>query len=140
VKNIWKGLIIGGLTGAGAGAVLDLFGRGAQLVEAVGKKAADMAPEAADRVRDAAAVASKKAADMAPEAAERVKTAVSNGVARVQEADVAEHVRKQARELAHKVAVSDQADQTKEALAEAADRGRKVARSARTAAPLRSIG
>ncbi len=36
VRNIWKGLIVGGLTGAAAGAVLDLFDRGARLVGVAG--------------------------------------------------------------------------------------------------------
>jgi gas vesicle protein len=138
--NIWKGLIIGGLTGAGAGIVLDALGKGAQVLGTAGTKAVDMAPEAADRVKSAAVGATRKAADMAPDAADRVKSAVDEGVARVHKSDLADHLRDQAKSLAHKVANSDQADHARETLDAAAIKSRKTARSIRTTGPLRSIG
>jgi len=162
MRNIWKGLIIGGLTGAGAGAILDLLNRSARLVGDATKRAADIAPEAAERVRNAAATAGKKATamtpevaervrsaaatagkkatDMAPEVAERLKGAVDRGVSRVQEAEIGGHLRDQAKELAHRVAESEQSDQARDALARATKKGKQPAQSVRESAPLHSVG
>jgi len=92
MRNIWKGLIIGGLTGAGAGAVVDLFDRGARLVATAGHKAVEVTPEAVDRVKAAAAAAERQAAGTAPELANLVKSAVSDGVSRIHEADIGNHL------------------------------------------------
>jgi gas vesicle protein len=122
MRNIWKGLIIGGLTGAGAGAVVDLFDRGARLVGVAGRKAADMAPEAADRV----------------------KSAVSSGVARVHDAEIADSLRDQAKEIVHRIGDSEQVDQTRDVLEHARDlakeKGKQVARTLHDTMPLRLIG
>jgi gas vesicle protein len=118
VRSIWKGLVIGGLMGAAVGAISDLFGGGARLV----------------------GVAGKKAVDMAPEAAERVRTAVNGGVARVQEAEIADHLRDQARELVHRVGESDHSEQVREAFEETAKQGERLAHSMHNGKPLHPIG
>lgn len=140
MRNIWKGLIVGGLTGAGAGAVLDVLNKSARLVGTTTKRAAEMAPDAAERVRSAATSAGRKAADIAPEAAERLRDAVNTGVARVQEAELGEHLRHQAHELAHRVGDSDPGDYARQALDRATSKGRHLAHSVKDSAPVRSRG
>lgn len=118
MRNTWKGLVIGGLTGAGAGLVLDLLNRGARLVSLTGQKAADMAPGAA----------------------ERVKSAVAGGVARVQEAEIGDNLRDHTKEIAHRLNESEQAGQAREALGQAKRKGRQAAHTVQDSAPLRSLG
>jgi len=69
VRNVWKGLVIGALTGAAVGAALDLGERGGRTVSAgataFGGAVAQHAPEVADQVRhtvsDAVSAASGRA-------------------------------------------------------------------------------
>jgi hypothetical protein len=49
MRNVWKGLIIGGLTGALVGAVMDALRR--ENLERVGNKARDLGDAAAERAR-----------------------------------------------------------------------------------------
>lgn len=51
MRNVWKGLVIGGLTGAAAGLALDLGESGARGASALGEAVAQHAPEVADHVR-----------------------------------------------------------------------------------------
>jgi hypothetical protein len=139
VRNIWKGLIVGGLTGAGVGATYDLLGGGVRLVGTAGKKAADVAPETADRVVAAALLATRKAADVAPDAAERVRSAVSGGIARVHEADIADHLRDQAKELVHRIGASHEADEGRAAVEQATERARPVLHATHDRGRLRRI-
>ena len=118
MRNIWKGLVIGGLTGAAAGIVLDLGTRGARLVGVAGKKAVDLVPEAADRI----------------------KAEVVDGFARVQEAEIGEHMREQAKQIGHRVAESEQADQAREAMEQATKKGKQIAHAVRDSVPVRSSG
>jgi hypothetical protein len=116
MRNIWKGLIVGGLTGAGAGIALDVLGRAAQLVGIAGKRAAYMAPEAADRV----------------------KSAVNAGVTQIREADIGDKVRDRATGTVEKVIATEQADQARAALGQATKKARRLAHS--VTAPNGSIG
>jgi hypothetical protein len=67
VKNVWKGLVIGALTGAAAGAALDLGERGGRGlsagVSALGGAVAHHAPEVADQVRHTVSDAASAASD-----------------------------------------------------------------------------
>jgi len=92
MRNVWKGLVVGGLTGVGAGAVLDLFGQGSRLARVAGGRAAGMAPRAADRI----------------------KSAAITGSARVQETDLPEQVRDHVRGFAHRLGEADTTDRAKE--------------------------
>jgi hypothetical protein len=51
VKNVWKGMVIGALTGAATGLVLDLGERGTERVAALGGAVVEHAPGVADHVR-----------------------------------------------------------------------------------------
>ena len=141
VRNVWKGLVIGGLTGAGAGVMIDLLDRGARLVGVTGRKAVDLAPEAAGRV----------------------KSAVTGGFAHVQESDLtdalrdhtkevahlldSDTLRDHARDIAHRIGESEQAEQARETVGHARKRGKQAAQAAKDAAlaakdavPVRSMG
>ncbi|MGD0441157.1 MAG: hypothetical protein ABSB52_11095 [Acidimicrobiales bacterium] len=136
MRNIWKGLIIGGLTGAGAGAVVDLFDRGARLVATAGHKAVEVTPEAVDLVKAAAAAAERQAAGTAPELANLVKSAVSDGVSRIHEADIGNHLSERTRELVHRVGDSDRAGHVREALDRANKKGKQLAHTVHDATPI----
>ncbi len=99
MRNVWKGLIIGALTGAAAGAVLDLGESGARGASALGEAMVQHAPEVADHLRhsvtDAVSAASArarnselpaqaKAASVATQG--RVSGAVSDGLQKAGEA------------------------------------------------------
>ncbi len=65
MRNMWKGLVIGGLTGAAAGLALDLGERGAQGVAQLGGAVASKAPAVVDHLRHSAGAAADLAADRA---------------------------------------------------------------------------
>src|ERR1700737_3149770 len=75
MKNAWKGLVLGGLTGVAAGILLDALDRGAREVNVLGDKLAHQAPEVAGRLRDA------------------VTDAVAESASRVRDPELAEHVK-----------------------------------------------
>jgi hypothetical protein len=68
MRNVWKGLIIGGLTGAAAGMVLDGMAWGAGTAAVIGDRAIHHAPDVAARVRETVG-------DAVAERAERVQSA-----------------------------------------------------------------
>ncbi len=53
MKNVWKGLVVGGLTGVAAGLALDILNRGAREVSAFGGKVGHQAPDTVGRIRHA---------------------------------------------------------------------------------------
>jgi hypothetical protein len=75
MKNVWKGLVLGGLTGVAAGVVLDVLDRGARQATAIGDRVAHQAPEVVDRLRHA------------------VSDAVAEGASRVRDPEVAEQAK-----------------------------------------------
>jgi hypothetical protein len=83
MKNMWKGLVIGGLTGAAAGLALDLGERGAQGVAVLGGAVAQRAPEVADHLRhsvgDAVASASDRTRSTELPAQAKATTAAAQG-------------------------------------------------------------
>ncbi len=87
MKNVWKGLVIGALTGAAAGAALDLGERGGRSLSAgasaLGGAVAQHAPEVAEQVRhtlsDAAAAASSRAQKSELPAQAKAVTAAAPG-------------------------------------------------------------
>ncbi len=101
MKNVWKGLVVGGLTGALAGFVLDAVDRASQKASALGDQVVEHAPEAGRWVQ----TVSDKASDWLHEAdvPEQVKTMAhklkdSDAAARV--ADVGHDIITAAREKA----------------------------------------
>jgi hypothetical protein len=111
MRNVWKGLVVGGLTGVAAGIVLDLASRGSELGGAAARRSAELAPRAVDRIKSAAAT----------------------GAAHVQEAlhdaDVRDQVLGQVNAMADKLAASDVSDQAREKLRHATNKGAELAHS-----------
>lgn len=113
MRNVWKGLVIGGLTGVAAGAAIDLACRGSELA---GK---------------AAGSAGRLAADLGPKAADRLKTVASTGAAKIHDADLGDHVK----DLGHRLADSDVSDHARDALDKATRQGAAWAQSVKDAVP-----
>jgi hypothetical protein len=113
MRNVWKGLVIGGLTGVAAGAAMDLARRGSELA---GK---------------AATSAGRLAADYGPKAADRLKTVASTGAAKIHDADLGEHVK----DLGHRLAESDVTDHARDALDKAGRQGAALAQTVKDAVP-----
>ena len=63
MRNVWKGMVIGALTGAATGLVLDLGERGGERVAAIGGSVVEHAPEVAGHVRQAVSDAVSSAVD-----------------------------------------------------------------------------
>lgn len=118
---MWKGLVVGGLTGVVAGIALDMGKRGSEVGAAAARRAVDMAPKAADRIKSAASTG-----------ATRVQDAVQDAV---HDSELGDHVRDQVKEIAHRLADSDVTDQAREKLARATKKGAKLAQSAMNAVP-----
>jgi hypothetical protein len=62
MRNIWKGLIIGGLTGMAGGALVDLVSGGAGKVADLGEAISAHAPQVIEKVRAGAADAANAVA------------------------------------------------------------------------------
>jgi hypothetical protein len=58
MRNVWRGLVIGGLTGALVGAVMDALRR--ENLERVGHKARDLGDAAAERARHTGVVMAER--------------------------------------------------------------------------------
>ncbi len=75
MKNVWKGLVLGGLTGVAAGILLDALDRGAQKASALGERVAHQTPEVVGRLREV------------------VTDAVAEGTSKLRDPELADHVR-----------------------------------------------
>jgi hypothetical protein len=75
MKNVWKGLVLGGLTGVAAGVFLDMLDRGAREASALGDRVAHQTPEVVARLREA------------------VTEAVTEGASKLRDPEFGEHVR-----------------------------------------------
>jgi hypothetical protein len=111
MKNVWKGLIIGGLTGVAAGAALDLS-------KLASSKAVDASKKASKNV-------SKKAVQMAPAAADRARAVAASGAAHVHDAEVGDHVK----QVSDRIAGSDMADQARRLTRRITAQGAQLAHS-----------
>jgi hypothetical protein len=83
MRNVWKGLVVGGLTGVTAGVLLDSMSKANKKASEIGKQVRDHAPEAGRWVHSV----TNKAGDW------------------IQDSDIPEHVR----DTAHRVKDSDAA-------------------------------
>jgi hypothetical protein len=120
MRNVWKGLIVGAVTGAAVGVLLDLPAR----------------------ARAGGAAAAELARERGPRAAETIASAAAAGADRVRQADLPRKVRevreaaqqadlpRKVREAAHTVAASDTAQALRQASASAADTVSETAKSA----------
>ncbi|MGO9457187.1 MAG: hypothetical protein ACLP62_09085 [Acidimicrobiales bacterium] len=79
MRNLWKGLVVGGLTGVAAGIVVDLGESGWQSIGRAARKAQRNAPVAAGRMKATAASESGLAASTAGRLADKVNGNVAAG-------------------------------------------------------------
>jgi len=110
MKNVWKGLVVGGLTGVAAGIVLDALARGAREASALGDKVAQQAPEVAGRLRHA------------------VTEAVADSASKVRDPEVADHLTETSDKT--KKAVAEAASGGKTKVTEATARAKQKMESA----------
>jgi len=86
MKNVWKGMVVGTVTGAGVGIVLDALERAGQRGGELSRRAATTVRDAADdgvtRVKDAHLP--EKAKEIVDEAAAKVREAEEQVLARAQ--------------------------------------------------------
>jgi gas vesicle protein len=88
MRNVWKGLIVGGLTGAAAGLVLDWLDWGAEAAGTLGERVIHQAPGVASKVRDSLGetVAENVTKIQAADVSGRVKDATHGQGGKVREA------------------------------------------------------
>ncbi len=86
MRNVWKGLVVGGLTGVTAGIVLDAAARASKKASAMGEHVRDHAPEAGRWIQTVAGKAGEKIHDV--DVPEHVRDAAQ----RVRESDAAQRV------------------------------------------------
>ena len=81
MRNTWKGLVVGGLTGIAGGAVLDIVDRASRRARRIGESAKDHVPEAASwlgtRIAGAATDAAKEASHTVKDVAHVTAEAVA---------------------------------------------------------------
>jgi hypothetical protein len=105
MRSIWKGLIVGGLTGAAAGLIVDLGESGTSALGDAGRRARQYAPVAAERMKSAAV-----------SGVDLVETAVSRGIGQLEQAHLPERAADVADRAADKVSQAvGQADVTQRA-------------------------
>jgi hypothetical protein len=117
MKNVWKGLVLGGLTGVAAGVFLDALDRGAREASALGDRVAHQTPEVVGRLRDA------------------VTDVVAEGASKLRDPEFGEHVREISDATKKKAAegktkVSAAAADTKEKVGSALADGKSKANAA----------
>ena len=124
MKNAWKGLVVGGLTGVGAGLILDALSSLSDRAESAGRTARRRAPELMDKVKEHAPVLAGMVMERERAIADKVKERAP---------EIAEKVRERAPEIAEKVmererAIADKVKDVdvREAAQRAADKARSV--------------
>jgi hypothetical protein len=86
MRNVWKGLVVGGLTGVAAGLVLDSLHRASRTAAAIGDQVREHAPEAGRWVQTVSDKAGKWLNDA------DVPHQVRHVAHRIKESDVADRV------------------------------------------------
>jgi hypothetical protein len=108
MKNSWKGMVIGALTGAGIGLVLDLVASASGKAEEAAETFHRVAPEAGRRASQAATRVSQSATRLSDTAA----GAAARAAGRLREAEVGA----KARSLASQLAESDAVDRVRQVI------------------------
>jgi hypothetical protein len=129
MKNVWKGLILGALTGAGIGLILDVL-------EWLGRRGKELSIEARQEAQHLGAVARARVEesdlpDTARAAAERARSAASTAKERVTEkvADTVDDVTDRLKDADIGDRAADIADRAGHAASDLADRAREVSHS-----------
>jgi hypothetical protein len=100
MRNVWKGLVVGGLTGVGAGVVLDSLSKANKKASELGRQVRDHAPNAGHWVHSV----SDKAGEL------------------IHDADVPDHVR----DAAHRIKDSDAARKAAKVGSDVTDKAKKA--------------
>jgi hypothetical protein len=117
MRNVWKGLVVGGLTGVAAGLILDLMTEAAEQAGEAGRKVKGRAPDLASKVQHVAAEAAEalREADL-PEkarlAAEQLREAELGEKAK----RVAERTAERAREVDLRSTAKEAADRARDSI------------------------
>jgi hypothetical protein len=123
MRNVWKGLVVGGLTGVFAGVVLDAFTKAAGHAEEAGRQVRSRAPELLEKARQVAGEAAEaiKAADL-PEKARQVAGEAAEAIKAADLPDKARQVAEATAERARELDLTDKAKQMAEKAREATGR------------------
>jgi hypothetical protein len=126
MRSIWKGLIVGGLTGALVGAAADLGQSGSRSLGTAGRRARRYGPQASDKVKGAAV-----------SGVNRVETAVNRGLDQLEQANLPERAAEMVNTVGDKVShakIQERAiGTTNRAAAGVGDKARTVRSSTRKA-------
>ena len=114
MQNVWKGLVVGGLTGVAAGVLLDLLEGVSERAGTARDQLRERAPELKERARHAAEVAGERLreADL-PEKARHAAERAAEMVKEAELADKARHAAEVAREKAREVDLTELAERAK---------------------------
>lgn len=113
MKNVWKGLVIGALTGAGVGLLLDLL-------EALGRGGRKLSIQARDEASHLATAAELKVKDA--ELPDRAKEAAGKLADKVKDAELADRAQHAADVVSDKVRDTDVSDRAKDVAHKVAER------------------
>ena len=133
MRNVWKGLIVGAVTGAAVGVLLDLPARARAGGAAAAELAREHGPRAAETIASAAAAGADRVrqADLPRKVREAAQQAdLPRKVREVREAAQQADLPRKVREAAQTVAASDTAQALRQASASAADTVSETAKSA----------
>ena len=114
MRNVWKGLVVGGLTGVVAGMLIDLMDGAAERAGTAREHLRERAPELKERARHAAEVAGERLKEA--ELGEKARHAAEVAGERLKEADLGEkarHAAEVARERAREVDLTELAEKAK---------------------------
>ena len=111
MRNVWKGLVVGGLTGVAAGVILDWITEAAEEAGEAGRQVKGRAPEFASKVKQVAT----EAAEAIREAGlpEKARTAAERAAEQLREAELPEKA-KRAAERAREVDLREKAKEAAE--------------------------
>lgn len=118
MRNPWKGLVIGGLTGAFIGIALDGMRRAGESAQAAKDKFVERAPGAMHKAGEMASALAGQASERLREV--DLRTKAEETARRVADSDLAQQAKGAAKDTARKVADSDLAQQAKDAATNAA--------------------
>ncbi|MGH8993598.1 MAG: hypothetical protein ACRDZ7_18970 [Acidimicrobiia bacterium] len=113
MRNVWKGLVVGGLTGVAAGLLIDLVEGTVERAGTAREHLRERAPELKEKARHAAEVAGERLRQA--ELGEKARVAAE----RVKDADLPEkarHAAEVARDRAREVDLTDLADKARGAI------------------------
>ncbi|HEY3240336.1 MAG TPA: hypothetical protein VGL92_12265, partial [Acidimicrobiia bacterium] len=122
MQNVWKGLVVGGLTGVAAGVLLDILEGAFERAGTAREHLRERTPELKDRARHAAEVASERLREA--DLPEKARQAAERAAERVKDADLAEKARLAAERAAEMVKEADLPEKARHAAEMAREKAR----------------